>query len=84
MSASWINKLNESDSRLHKEDVIRQALETSVLGSSNSIRFLTLIKVCYNPYITFGVKQIPDTVGIIDAENPWDEFDDLLSELHNR
>jgi DNA ligase-1 len=84
MSASWINKLNESDSRLHKEDVIRQALETSVLGSSNSIRFLSLIKVCYNPYVTFGVKQIPDTVGIIDAENPWDEFSDLLSELHNR
>jgi DNA ligase-1 len=84
MSASWINKLNESDSRLHKEDVIKQALETSVLGSSNSIRFLTLIKVCYNPYVTFGVKQIPDTVGIIDAENPWDEFSDLLSELHNR
>ena len=84
MSASWINKLNESDSRLHKEDVIKQALEASVLGSSNSIRFLKFIKVCYNPYVTFGIKQIPDTVGIIDAENPWDEFDDLLSELHNR
>ena len=34
MSASWINKLNESDSRLHKEDVLRQALEASVLGSA--------------------------------------------------
>ena len=45
MSASWINKLNESDSRLHKEDVIRQALEASVLGSVNAINFLTLTKV---------------------------------------
>ena len=25
MSASWIAKLKESDSRLHKEDVIKQA-----------------------------------------------------------
>ena len=30
MSASWIRKLNESDSRLHKEDVIKQALEACV------------------------------------------------------
>ena len=67
MSASWIKKLNESDSRLHKEDVLKQALESSVLGSTNAINFLTLTKVCYNPYVTFGVKQVPDTVGIVDA-----------------
>ena len=40
MSASWIRKLNESDSRLHKEDVILQALEASVLGSVNAQIFL--------------------------------------------
>lgn len=84
MSASWINKLNESDSRLHKEDVIRQALEAATLGSTNAINFLTLIKICYNPYHTFGVKQIPDTVGIIGAENPWDEYNDLLHYLGQR
>jgi len=84
MSASWIKKLNESDSRLHKEDVLKQALEASVLGSTNAIKFLTLTKVCYNPYVTFGVKQVPDTIGIVDAENPWDEFNNLLSELGQR
>ena len=84
MSASWINKLNESDSRLHKEDVLKQALEASVLGSTNAIKFLTLTKVCYNPYVTFGVKQVPDTVGIVDAENPWEDFDNLLRELGQR
>jgi len=84
MSASWINKLNESDSRLHKEDVIRQALEASVLGSNNAINFLTLTKVCYNPYVTFGVRQVPDTIGITDAENPWDDFNQLLNELGQR
>lgn len=84
MSASWINKLNESDSRLHKEDVIKQALEASVLGSSNAINFLSFVKACYNPYVTFGVRQVPDTVGITDAENPWDEFNELMLQLSQR
>jgi len=84
MSASWINKLNESDSRLHKEDVIKQALEASVLGSSNAINFLFLSKLTYNPYVTFGVRKVPDTVGIVDAENPWDEFISLLNQLGHR
>jgi DNA ligase-1 len=84
MSASWINKLNESDSRLHKEDVILQALEASVLGSRNSQIFLGFTKACYNPYVTFGIRQVPDTVGITDAENPWDEFNELMVQLSQR
>jgi DNA ligase-1 len=84
MSASWINKLNESDSRLHKEDVIKQALEASVLGSINAINFLSFTKACYNPYVVFGVRQVPDTVGIADAENPWEEFNELMLQLSQR
>lgn len=84
MSASWINKLNESDSRLHKEDVILQALEASVLGSINSQIFLCFTKVCYHPYVTFGIRQVPDTVGIVDAENPWDDFNELMVQLSQR
>jgi DNA ligase-1 len=84
MSASWINKLNESDSRLHKEDIILQALEASVLGSTNAQIFLGLTKACYNPYVTFGVRKVSDTVGIIDAENPWSEFNTLLAMLSQR
>jgi DNA ligase-1 len=84
MSASWIRKLNESDSRLHKEDVILQALEASVLGSVNAQIFLRFTKVCYNPYVTFGVRQVPDTLGITDAENPWDEFNELMLQLSQR
>jgi len=84
MSASWINKLNESDSRLHKEDVILQALEASVLGSTNSQIFLGFTKACYNPYVTFGIRQVPDTVGIVDAENPWDDFNELMVQLSQR
>ena len=84
MSASWIRKLNESDSRLHKEDVIKQALEASVLGSTNAINFLSFVKACYNPYVTFGVRQVPDTAGITDAENPWGEFNELMLQLSQR
>lgn len=81
MSASWIKKLNESDSRLHKEDVIQQALEASILGSSNAKIFLGLANATYNPFITFGVRQVPDTKDITDAENPWHDFNDLLKQL---
>lgn len=84
MSVNWINKLNESDSRLHKEDVLRQALEASVLGSTSGQIFLGLLKACYNPYVTFGVKQIPDTVGVADVENPWSDFNELLVQLSQR
>ena len=84
MSASWITKLNESDSRLHKQDVIAQALSASVLGSTNAINFLILAKTCYNPYVTYGVKQIPNTVGIVGAENPWEDFVELLENLSLR
>ena len=84
MSASWIHKLNESDSRLHKEEIIRQAYSAAILGNKNSDYFLTMLKVCYDTYQTFGVKQIPDTEGITDAENPWDDFSILLHTLSSR
>jgi DNA ligase-1 len=84
MSSSWINKLNESDSRLHKEDVIRQALEAATLGSVNAQMFLGLTHACYNPFVTFAVRQVSNTVGITDAPNPWPEFNELLHLLSTR
>lgn len=84
MSASWIRKLNEDNGRLHKEDVLKQAHEAAILGSENAVTFLCGFKACYNPYETFGVKQIPDSVGITGAENPWEDFFDLLQELSDR
>jgi len=88
MSASWIAKLNESDGRLHKEDVLKQALEAATLGSVNAQIFLGLLKACYNPYVTFGVKQVPDRLfnddNETDSENPWQEFNELLSDLSMR
>lgn len=84
MSASWIQKLSESDSRLHKEDVILQALTAAKLGNIISTRFLRGLNWCYNPYMTFGVKQIPDTVGIVDAENPYEDYFLVMKDLNER
>jgi len=84
MSASFITQLNEDNGRLHKEDVVRQALTAAKLGNTVSINFLQGLKFCYNPYVTFGVKQIPESIGIVDAENPYDEFFELLGSLWHR
>jgi DNA ligase-1 len=84
MSASWVKKLNESNSRTHKEDVLLQALEAATLGSTNAQIFLGLTKACYNPFVVFGVRKVPDTVGIVNAENPWGEFNELLTKLSQR
>ena len=65
-------------------NVLKQALEASVLGSTNAQMFLGLTKACYNPFVTFGVRKVPDTVGITKAENPWDDFNTLLKELAQR
>ena len=78
MRYKWINQLNESDSRLHKEDVLKRALD------AGDHVFLNGIRNCYNPYITFGVKQIPATEGITGAPNPYEEFDELLTRLSAR
>ena len=84
MSASYIHKLNESDSRLHKEDVLSQALVAAKLGNQNSINFLNGLRLCYNPYYTYGVKQIENTEGITGAENPYNDFAQLADDLLNR
>jgi DNA ligase-1 len=78
MRYKWINQLNESDSRLHKEDVLARAM------AAGDHVFLNGIRNCYNPYITFGVKQIPSTEGITGAPNPYEEFDELLTRLSAR
>jgi DNA ligase-1 len=84
MSASFITQLNEDNGRLHKEDVLKQALTAAKLGNTVSTNFLQGLKFCYNPYVTFGVKQIPESIGIVDAENPYDEFFELLTKLQQR
>jgi DNA ligase-1 len=84
MSAGWIHRLNQSDSRLHKEAVLTEALNMSDLGNLDATRFLKLVNLTYNPFVTWGVRQVPSTEGWVDRENPWDEFGELLSQLQHR
>lgn len=84
MTAAWINELNSSNSKLHKEYVLKKALTAATVGSENAQMFLTLTSMTYNNFLTFGVKQIPETKNIDGAENPWGEFKDLLYKLHTR
>jgi DNA ligase-1 len=84
MSAQFIKQLNEDNGRLHKEEVLSQALTAAKLGNIISTRFLWGLIWCYNPYVTFGVKQIPDTVGIIDAENPYEDYFLVMKDLYER
>lgn len=84
MVAGWIAKLNESDSRLFKEDVLKQAHESATLGDTQSQIFLGLFNAALNPMLTWGVKQIPETVGYVNKENPWHDFNVLLNDLRLR
>jgi len=84
MSYTWVKMLNESDSRLHKEEVLRKALSAVNLGSVTTENFLNLLSITYNPFITFGIKQVPESTQTDDPDNPWDEFNKLLSKLSNR
>lgn len=84
MSAFWIKRLNESDSRLHKEEVLRQALSAATIGDYGAEVFLGFAVATYNPMITWGVKNtVAKTDGIV-GENPWDEFNSLLDDLRLR
>lgn len=84
MIASWINMLNESDSRLAKEEVLTKALLMTKLGNTDAHYFLCGLRWCYNNYMTFGIKQIPSTEHLVDMENPYQEFFELLGLLATR
>jgi len=84
MLESWVYKLNESNSRLHKESVLQEVLNLETLGDENCKMFLKLIHLTYNPFFTFGVTTSQITQGVENEENPWDDFVSMLSLLNGR
>jgi DNA ligase 1 len=84
VAADWIQDLESSDSRLHKEAVIEKALMAAKLGSGSAQCFLYNCYLAYNPYFVYGVRQVPETAGIVDQANPWVEFWALLEGLRTR
>jgi DNA ligase-1 len=84
VAADWIRDLESSDSRLHKEAVIEKALMAAKLGSANAQCFLFNCYQAYNPYYVFGVKKVPETVGLEYRANPWPKFWAMLEGLRTR
>jgi DNA ligase-1 len=84
VAADWIRDLESSDSRIHKETVIEKALMASKLGSASAQCFLFNCYNAYNPYYTFNVKQVLETAGLENKENPWTKFWGLLEGLRTR
>jgi len=84
LAADWIRDLESSDSRIHKEKVIEKALMASRLGSANAECFLFNCYQAYNPFYVFGVRQVPETVGLEGRSNPWPAFWGLLEALRLR
>jgi DNA ligase-1 len=84
VAAGWIRDLEQSDSRIHKEKVIEKALLASKLGSTDAQCFLFNCYQAYNPFYVFGVRQVPETVDLVDRPNPWPRFWALLEDLRTR
>jgi DNA ligase 1 len=84
LAADWIRDLESSDSRIHKEKVIEKALMAAKLGSANAQCFLFNCYEAYNPFHVFGVRQVPETQGLVDRPNPWPQFWGLLEGLRTR
>ena len=84
VAVDWIQDLEVSDSRLHKEAVIEKALVAARLGSSGAQCFLYNCYLAYNPYFVYGVKKVPETQGLTGKDNPWTEFWALTEGLRTR
>jgi len=84
MPQNWIHKLNESNSKLHKLDVIEQALEAANIGAEDAKQFLTLAWFAYNPFEVFNVKKIQHTNGITSEDNDISLFIQMLGDLKSR
>jgi DNA ligase-1 len=84
VAVDWIQDLEGSDSRLHKEAVIEKALVAARLGSAGAQCFLYNCYLAYNPYFVYGVKKVAETSGLTGKDNPWTEFWALAEELRTR
>ena len=75
MTFQVIQKLESDNSSLFKQSVIKENLDNE--------EFLLGAKMCLDPLVTFGVKQVPfsetDGPGL-----PWKEFEQLAYELQTR
>ena len=84
MPQNWIHKLNESNSKLHKLDVISQALEAANLGAQDADEFLTMAWYAYNPFNVYNTKKVPETVAVNSSTGTINDFISVLLALQSR
>ena len=84
MPQNWIHKLNESNSRLHKEDVVRKAFAAANLGAKDANDFLVMAWYAYNPFNVYHTTKVPITNGVSGESNNIEAFIELLLELTER
>mgnify|MGYP003971059191 FL=1 len=84
MPYHWIDKLNVSNSRKHKEDIIGQAYSACKIGDENACVFLECAVLAYDPFVSFNIKQVPVTENITSKENSWTSYVIHLRDLSNR
>jgi DNA ligase 1 len=76
---SIINEIASNNSKLHKEAVLVREAQ-----NDNDTLFAGL-KMCYDPMITFGVKQVPEKTNLGTGNDlTFEEFNDLASQLEHR
>jgi len=84
VAADWIRDLESSDSRIYKEGVIEKALVASQIGSTSAQCFLYNCYLAYHPFFVYNVRQVPETIDLVNCENPWVEFWGMLEGLRTR
>lgn len=73
-----IIELESNNSRLFKEQVLKQAVD-----ESNDV-FFEGVKLALDALITFGVKKVPVHSGPDGQGLPWPAFNKLATQLYNR
>ena len=72
-----IKKLQSSNSRLFKEEVLLNEMKKS------NVHFFDGLRLAYNRLLTFGVKKIPESIN----DGPgikWNDFKELANRLLKR
>ena len=64
--------------------MIEKALIASKLGSAGAQCFLYNCYLAYNPFFVYGIRQVPETQGLVDRPNPWTQFWALTENLRTR
>ncbi len=84
MLSNYIIQLSKTTKRTEKEAILKSIVAASTLGSYSEKLFLHLFQLCYNPYVTFGVRgdQVKPTKFVESSD--FTRLDSLLTSLSTR